>query len=118
MVMIMSGRGSASQSGSTIPYHEAAPYQIHQPVDMCRRLPNLTRILASPAKMLGGFGLVWVAITIAYQSADLSLGRSRDTFTNDYRRTEGRDMTEYYIGLELVVGGAVDEGYVVFTFIG
>ena len=27
-------------------------------------------------------------------------------------------MTEYYVGLELVVGGAVDEGDVVLVFIG
>ena len=65
-----------------------------------------------------GFGLVWVTITNRYQVRDLGRGRSRDTFTNHYRRTEGRGMTEYYIGLELVVGGAVDEGDAMLFFIG
>ena len=85
---------------------------------MCRRLPILTGILASPAKRLGGFGLVRRWLTIPYHRRDLSLGRSRDTFTSHRRRTEGRGMTEYYVGLELVVGGAVDEGDVMLFFIG
>ena len=53
---------------------------------MWRRLPILTRFLASPAKRLGGFGLVWVAITIAYHASDLGLTQPSGTFTNHYRR--------------------------------
>ena len=63
---------------------------------MCRRLPILTRFLASPAKRLGGFGLVWVAITIAYHVSILGQTLPRVAFTNYYHRTEdithsGRD---------------------------
>ena len=64
---------------------------------MRRRLPILTRILASPAKRDGGFGLVWVTITIAYHVSDLSLGRPRETFTNLYHRGQG-------LGIDLSVG--------------
>ena len=62
--------------------------------------------------------MVWVAITTAYHVSILGQTFELAAFTNDYRRTEGRDMTEYYIGLELVVGGAVDEGDAMLTFIG
>jgi hypothetical protein len=44
--------------------------------------------------------------------------RPRLAFTNHYHRDGGLGMTEYYIGLELVVGGAVDEGDVMLFFIG
>ena len=53
---------------------------------MCRRLPILTGILASVAYTIGGFGLVWVVITNAYQVRDLSRSRPGATFTNHYRR--------------------------------
>ena len=59
---------------------------------MCRRLPILTRFLASPAKMLGGFGLVWGTITNRYQSPDPGLGRWLEAFTNHYRREEGQGI--------------------------
>ena len=36
-------------------------------------LPNLTGILARPARSLGAFGLVGGGITIPYHEADLSL---------------------------------------------
>ena len=39
-------------------------------------------------------------------------------FTKPYHSEEGRGMTDDYVGLELVVGGAVDEGDVVLVFIG
>ncbi len=56
--------------------------------------------------------------TNGYQSPDLALHRPCRTFTNHYHRTEGRGMTDDCVGLELVVGGAVDEGDVVLSFIG
>ena len=66
--------------------------------------------------------LVWS--TNAYQSPDLSVGLPSCTFTNHYRRTE--DITHLirvcvmwgYNGLELVVYGAVELGYVVLFFVG
>jgi len=53
---------------------------------MCRRLPILTRFLAGPAKMLGGFGLVRRWLTILYHDSDLGLILLPATFTNHYRR--------------------------------
>jgi len=53
---------------------------------MCRRLPILTGILAGPAKMLGGFGLVRRWLTILYHDSDLGLILLPATFTNHYRR--------------------------------
>ena len=102
-------------------------------------LPLLTDIGAHHAKPIGGFGLVrpvftipyqfWqcgrvmdtvgmVLITIAYHMINLSLSRPSICFTNHYRRIEGLGMTEYYIGLELIVSGAIDEGDVMLFFIG
>ena len=57
-------------------------------------LPNLglpipTKFLASPAKSIGVFGLVWRVITNAYHPADLGLTLPRETFTNHYHRTGG-----------------------------
>ena len=106
---------------------------------MCRPLPNITGSCARGADPIGGFGLVrlgltncyhdlacagrrflvgLVAVTIAYQSPDLDQGLPCGTFTNPYHRDGGLGMTEYYVGLELVVGGAVDEGDVMLFFIG
>ena len=65
-------------------------------------LPNLTRILARPARSLGAFGLVAGGITIPYQPPDLALSRPQEAFTNHYRRTEGithSDDTMCYVGL-------------------
>jgi hypothetical protein len=62
--------------------------------------------------------LVTLWLTNPYQSPDLGAGRPRLAFTNHYHRDGGLGMTEYYIGLELVVGGAVDEGDVMLFFIG
>ena len=52
-------------------------------------LPLLTGICARGAKPIGVFGLVAGGLTNAYQSADLSLSRPREAFTNHYRREEG-----------------------------
>ena len=41
-----------------------------------------------------------------------------ETFTNHYHREQGQGMTESYVGLELIMCGAVDKGDVVLTFIG
>ena len=57
-------------------------------------------------------------VTNPYHAADLGQGLPRVAFTNLYHRDGGLGMTEYYVGLELVVGGAVDEGDVVLSFIG
>ena len=56
--------------------------------------------------------------TNAYHLIDLGLNQPCETFTNHYHREEGLGMTERYAGLELVVGGAVDEGDVMLFFIG
>ena len=63
---------------------------------MWRRLPNLTRFLASPAKTLGGFGLVWVVITIAYHVSILGQTFELAAFTNLYHRglDRGIDVSE------------------------
>ena len=84
---------SASQCGSTNAYHEAAPYQIHQASDRCRPLPNPTRSHAHGADPIGGLGLVWVVITIAYHCRDLGRNLPRGCFTNHYHRGE---ETRYY----------------------
>ena len=65
-------------------------------------LPFPTKFLASPAKTLGGFGLVMVRLTIPYHASDLSLGRPCETFTNPYHRTEDitpSTDTMCYVGL-------------------
>ena len=59
-----------------------------------------------------------VIITVLYHGAILALPRPWDTFTNHYRREQGQGMTESYVGLELIMCGAVDKGDVVLTFIG
>ena len=59
MVKVSHGRYPASQSGFTIPYQGAAPYQIHHVFDMCRPLPNITGIYARGAKPSGRLGLVY-----------------------------------------------------------
>ena len=56
--------------------------------------------------------------TNAYHPAILSLNLPCIGFTNHYHRGLGLGMTERYAGLELVVGGAVDEGDVMLFFIG
>ena len=91
-------------------------------------LPIPTISHASDAKRDGGFGLVGTGpcadqlvgtgFTNPYHAADLGWPLPCETFTNLYHRIEGLGMTEYYVGLELVVGGAVDEGDVVLFFIG
>jgi len=55
---------------------------------MWNTLPNLTGILARDANTIGGFGLVSRWLTIAYQSADLSLSRPGIAFTNHYHRDQ------------------------------
>ena len=81
-------------------------------------LPIPTISHASDAKRDGGFGLVGTGFTNPYHARDLGWPLPCETFTNLYHRIEGLGMTEYYVGLELVVGGAVDEGDVVLFFIG
>ena len=49
-------------------------------------LPMPTKFLASPAKTLGGFGLVAPPFTIAYHVSILGRNLPRATFTNHYRR--------------------------------
>ena len=63
-------------------------------------LPIPTRFLASPAKTLGGFGLVWRVITIPYHRSDLAWILPCITFTNHYHREGGQ-------GIDLAVGGSV-----------
>ena len=48
------------------------------------------------AYTIGGFGLVWVVITNAYQVRDLGRSRPGATFTNHYRRglDRGIDLSE------------------------
>ena len=53
---------------------------------MRRRLPILTRFLASPAKRDGGFGLVAGGITIAYHISILGQTFELAAFTNLYHR--------------------------------
>ena len=60
--------------------------------------------------------LVWS--TILYHEAILGQTRGPITFTNLYRREQGLGMTDGYVGLELMMCGAIDEGDVVLTFIG
>ena len=86
--MVSHGNGLewADRCGFTNTYRGGPPYQIDQPFDRCRRLPNLTRFLASPAKTLGVSGLVAWPITIAYHVSDLALDLPSKTFTNHYRR--------------------------------
>ena len=65
-------------------------------------LPNLTRILARPARSLGAFGLVVGGITIPYHVSILGQTLPRVVFTNLYHRTEGithSDDTMCYVGL-------------------
>ena len=40
-------------------YHAGRPYQKHQAFDMCRPLPNPTKICARGAKPIGRLGLVY-----------------------------------------------------------
>ena len=70
---------------------------------MWRRLPILTGILASPAKTLGGFGLVGGCITILYHGPILGLIQPQEAFTNHYHRTEGLDIIDCYNGLGTVI---------------
>ena len=56
--------------------------------------------------------------TKVYHVSILGQTLPRVAFTNLYHRGLGRGMTDDYVGLELVVGGAVDEGDVVLVFIG
>ena len=60
--------------------------------------------------------LVWS--TILYHEAILGQTLPRVAFTKPYHREEGRGMTDDYVGLELVMCGAVDECDVVLTFVG
>jgi len=48
-----------------------------------------TRFLASPAKMLGGFGLVAAGITIPYHPLNLGQTLPRVAFTNHYHLEKG-----------------------------
>ena len=66
-------------------------------------LPLLTGSHAAYAKTLGGFGLVGLVITNAYQSADLALLLSCEAFTNHYHRTGGEGGQ----GIDLSVGEVV-----------
>ena len=59
--------------------------------------------------------------TNAYHVSDLGQGRPHQTFTNHYHRTGGithSTDTMCYVGLELVVYGAVELGDVVLFFVG
>jgi len=48
-----------------------------------------TKFLASPAKMLGAFGLVAAGITIPYHMINLGQTLPRATFTNTYHLEKG-----------------------------
>ena len=52
-------------------------------------LPMPTKFLASPAKMLGGFGLVAGGITIPYHPLNLGQTLPRVAFTNHYHLEKG-----------------------------
>ena len=52
-------------------------------------LPIPTKILASPARSDGAFGLVGGGITIPYHVSLLGLDQPQGTFTNHYHRTGG-----------------------------
>ena len=67
----------------------------------------------------------WMVIldwsTNAYHFLNLALHLPRETFTNHYHRTEDTTHstdTMCYVGLELVVYGAVELGDVVLFFVG
>ena len=74
-------------------------------------LPSLTIFLATPAKSIGVFGLVYQSLPGLHSGSNLRV-------CGLYQTLPPRTGTEYYVGLELVVGGAVDEGDVVPFFIG
>jgi hypothetical protein len=80
-----------------------------------RRVTNCYHGLACAGRR---FLVGLVAFNNPYHASDLGPTLPRETFTKHYHRIEGLGMTEYYVGLELVVGGAVDEGDVVLSFIG
>ena len=119
--MACSDGNRGRRSGFTIAYRiSRMPGVIHWwiwsgPVMAYQLLPRF-RVCISHG--FGGFGLVGCGITILYRAANLGLIRPRGGFTNHYLRGEGRGMTEYYVGLELIMCGAVDEGDVVLVFIG
>ena len=52
-------------------------------------LPSLTIFLASEAKSIGAFGLVWWGFTILYHARDLSVDLPCEAFTNHYLRGDG-----------------------------
>jgi hypothetical protein len=54
--------------------------------DAILALPTLTIFLASSARRIGSFGLVWCGITNRYQVRDLGQGLPRVTFTKHYHR--------------------------------
>ena len=66
-------------------YQEAAPYQIHRPIRVRRRLPNITGSFARDANLLGGFGLVTGPITILYHGAILAGILPQGAFTKHHR---------------------------------
>jgi len=118
LVMVVRVRNYRRRSGFTIPYRiSRMPGTTHWVIwfGLVRHYQGLpTRTYISP----GAFGLVRAPFTNPYHAAILGQGLPCRIFTNLYHRTEGRGMTGCYVGLELVVGGAVDEGDVVLFFIG
>ena len=79
--------------------------------DAYQTLPYFSPVLQDPLVFLD-----WS--TNHYHVSNLGQGRWPTAFTNHYHRIEGLGMTDDYIGLELVVGGAVDEGDAMLFFIG
>ena len=68
-------------------------------------LPFPTKFLASPAKRLGGFGLVTMRLTIPYHASILGQTFWSAAFTNHYRR--GEDIT--HSGRDHVLCGVITD---------
>ena len=66
-------------------------------------LPMPTKFLASPAKMLGGFGLVGGGITIPYHVSDLGRTGGHMAFTNHYHLAITRGIIDCYNELGTVI---------------
>ena len=74
--MVSHGNGLewADRCGFTNTYRGGPPYQIHQAFDMCRRLPNLTGFLASPARSIGVLGLVYQGLPTSGSGSEPAAG--------------------------------------------
>ena len=68
-------------------------------------LPFLTGSLASPAKTLGGFGLVTVPLTIPYHPLNLGRTLPCEAFTKHYHRGDGLTIDQTHQVGHTVKGG-------------